>query len=133
MGIAANEDAFLTALRALNLFALVESLGRSGEPDMIIYPAAFAYFSGEGRSAREITAEYHVQVRAQNTASEAAAARDAYTLIDAARDAIHGKPLFGNGTFARCIARELTGWNQEESIIEYTLKFTMEQTISIGM
>ena len=133
MDIAANEDVILLAVRGLNLFSLVDSLGRSGEPAMIIYPAAFAYFAGEGRSTKEITAEYHVQVRAQNTASEAAAARDAYTLIDAVRDAIHGKPIFAGGDFARCVARELTGWNEEESVIEYTLKFTMEKMISIGM
>ena len=133
MGIAANEDVILTTVSNLNLFALVDSLGRTGTPELIIYPAAFAYFAGEGRSAKEITAEYHVQVRAQNTASEAAAARDAYTLIDAVRDAIHGKPIFANGDFARCVARELTGWNEEESVIEYTLKFTIEKMITIGM
>lgn len=133
MTIAGIEDSIIATVTSLGLFAVVDSLGRHGEPDVLGYPAALAYFAGDGDANGIRTAEYHVQVRAQNVASEAAAARDAYVLIDAVRGAIHGRPLFSGEPPARCVSRELSGWDEAESVIEYTLKFQIEKQITIGM
>jgi len=125
------EDKLLQVINNLQRFAVVASLVRDGA-NPGIFPAAYVYFAGDGegetRSRPIDTVEFHVQVRAQNLASEAQLARDAYSLINAVRKAIRGKTL---GIVAiepfRCIARELSDYDEDESSIEYTCKFTTRQ------
>ncbi len=125
------EDKLLEAVGSLLAFAVVSSLVRDGvNPG--IYPAAYTYFAGDGEGetkSRPIdTVEFHIQVRAQNLASEALLARDAYSLINAVRKAIRGKTLGIPGIEPfRCIGRELSDYDEEESTIEYTCKFTTRQ------
>jgi hypothetical protein len=132
MDIDAIEDLLITTHKNLGLFAQVVSFGREGEPNVLSLPAALIFFDGDvevaskGRPVDEIA--FHVAVRVQNLASEAAAARDAYTLINASRGAVRGKTLGIPGIEPfKCARRQLTDYDDKDGWIEYTLRFTTRQ------
>lgn len=90
------------------------------------YPAAFVYFAGDKSDMAIprpiVSIAYDVVIIAKNLKSELAAARDAYALIDAVRDAVNGKQLgitdiepFVNTT------REVAEY--EDGTIAYILRF----------
>jgi len=132
MDISAIEDVLIQTHINLGLFAQVESFGRHGEPNILALPAALIYFDEDGddtagpRPIDDIA--YHVVIRVQNLASEAAAARDAYILINASRTAVRGKCL-GISSIEpfRCPKRKLTDYDPEAGWIEYTLRFVTRQ------
>lgn len=130
MTITEIEDAMIAALESLELFDAVDSAGRPGEFDALTYPAASAMFLSERdlgvKSRRVSELQFAVLVSAQNLQSEQAAAQDAYALIDAVRDAIHGQTLGAEDIepFA-CLRRELVGY--QDGIITYQLTFQTRQ------
>ncbi len=130
MTITQLEDAMIAAIEALNLFDVVDSAGRPGDYSALTYPAASAMFLSEsdaGVKSRRVSAlQFAVFVSAQNFESEQSAAQDAYSLIDAVRDAIHGQTL-GAADIEPfvCLRRELTGY--QDGIITYQLTFEARQ------
>lgn len=122
------EEAILAAVTTLGFFATVESCGRKELPPAYAYPAAFVYFDGDAETPEYAEyadkQTYVVVVQTTNLVNEAAAALDAYAIIDLVRDAIRGTTLgFADIAPLRCISRQLTDYVEAEGMIEYTLKF----------
>jgi hypothetical protein len=121
------EDVLLETLRDMQIFNLIDSIGRNKSPEVLIYPAAGVYFyemTDTGVRSRPAYDElYNVVIKNQNVQSEAAAAKDTYSLIKKVRDAIHGKALgIENISCFRCSSIKITGY-EDDGEIEYTLTF----------
>lgn len=128
------EDILITTVKNLSLFKIVDSLGRKAEPVTLNYPAAFVYFAGNKNTESQprpiFWTDYDVLVIAKNLQSEDKAAKDAYTLIDAVRDAINGKAL-GITDIEKfiCMSRELAGYDNGE--IAYRLRFQARHYLAV--
>jgi hypothetical protein len=136
MTITEKEDKLIDVITALGLFAVVDSAGRESVDDMgtLVYPACSIMFLGDdntGVASRPIDDEEYIAfVSTKNLQGEQEAAQDAYALIDATRDAIHGKLLEMTGCEPwKCTSRKLSGY--QDGIITYTLKFTSRQSRSV--
>lgn len=132
--IAEIEDILIATVKNLALFEFVDSLGRKGEPVALNYPAAFVYFvedkNVESQPRPIYQTEYDVLVVAKNLQSEEKAAKDAYALIDAVRDAINGKAL-GVADIEKftCIYRGLADYDNGE--ITYRLRFQARHYLAV--
>jgi len=125
--LTATEAALMTAIEALGLFKGVHGSGRDGEFKPLAHPAAAVVFLGDadsGSRPRAVWDEtYAVLIRDKNLAGEQAAARGVYGLLQAVRDAIHGKTLgLPNIAPFACIRRELLDY--DKGTIDYQLTFT---------
>lgn len=132
--IAEIEDRLIETIEGLGAFRDVRSLGRRELPAAAVYPAAYVYFVSDrdtGTRPRPVRAlAYDVVVVSKNLRSEKEAARDAYALIDAVRDAVNGKTLGLSGIeeFA-CESREIADY--ESGAITYSLRFTARQYLDV--
>lgn len=138
--IADIEDDIITTIAALKdndevkLFRIIDSLGRKKPPVTLNYPACFVYFAGDtntGSKPRPVyTTDFECLISVKNLTSEAQAASDIYTLIDAVRDAIEGKQL-GNDDIEpfMCMARELVDY--ADGIISYVVKFRTRHYLDV--
>ena len=132
--ISGIEDTLITTVKDLALFKLVDSLGRKDEPVTLNYPAAFVYFAGDKNTESQprpiFTTAYDVLVIVKNLKSEDKAAKDAYVLIDAVRDAINGKALsITDIEKFICMSRELVGY--EAGVITYRLQFQARHYLAV--
>ncbi|MBI5328856.1 MAG: hypothetical protein HZB80_11310 [Deltaproteobacteria bacterium] len=97
MTISEIEDRLITVIKGLSLFKWVDSMGRKGLPATLNYPAALIYFLSEKNTETKprpvMILTYEAAVIDKNVQSEAKAAKDIYSLVDAVRDAINGKTL----------------------------------------
>ncbi len=128
------EDKLIDAVKDLDSFRIVDSLGRNGKPPVINYPSAFVFFADEratdvqSRPIRWLT--YVVLVFVKNMASEAKAAKDAYTLIDAVDGAINGKRFGLTDIEAfRCSRRKVEDY--DAGTIVYSLSFTTRHYLPV--
>jgi hypothetical protein len=128
------EDRLTEAIKGIEDFKLVGSLGRRNKPAAMTYPSAFVYFLSDmntetqPRPVYELT--FEVMVITKNLLSEASAAKDAYELIDAVREEINGKALglADIETFS-CVSREIAGF--EDGIITYALRFQTRHYLDV--
>jgi hypothetical protein len=127
MTIAEIEDKLLETIKALGLFATLQSVGRQDIPEAYAYPACFVFFAEDGdtedlKDYATVTA-FEVVVQVQNLFSAAAVNRDAYALLDFIKDAISGSNLgfIDAGPF-RCSKRQLTGYDDSEGVAEYLIR-----------
>lgn len=132
--IAEIEDKLIETVEALGIFKGVWSVGRKELPALIAHPAAYVYFVSEtdtGTKPRPVTGlVFEVVVAVKNLRSEKEAARDAYSIIDAARDALNGKTLgFTDIEPFVCVSREIVGY--EAGVIEYALRFRARQYLPV--
>lgn len=120
------EDAIICALEDAKCFEMVASFGREGTPPAPRFPAALVYFAGDsdtGNLPRPVfMTRFDVLVSSRNLSSEESAKRDAYQLLDAARDAILGKTLglVGVGPFGMA-GREFIRYGG--GVATYALRF----------
>lgn len=118
------EEAILTAVTGLGLFATVESCGRKEIPPAYAYPAAFVYFDSDEAVAdtpRPVDdAKFKVVLQATNQAGEDQAARDTYSLNDEVRAALRGRSLGLDMEPLVCESRICSDWDSNEGMIEYT-------------
>ncbi len=126
MTISQIEDRLIDVVKGLNIFKLVDSLGRKSKPVALNYPSAFVYFlsdrntESQPRPVYELI--YEVVVVNKNVSTEAKAAKDTYSYIDSVRDAINGKTLgISDIEPFTCVSRDMTAY--EEGVIMYTLRF----------
>lgn len=132
--IADIEDTLIGVMRDLNLFRMVDSLGRKGMPVTRNYPAAFVYFVRERsdtsvpRPVMEKT--FEVLIQQKNLQSESQAASDAYSILESVRDAVNGKQLGHTdiGTFT-CVSTELTDY--ADGVISYVLQFVIHHYLPV--
>jgi len=133
MDVAGIEDVLIDTVKALGIFATVDSAGRDQEPSadtVFSFPYASAFFIGDREVAKqprpidELT--FGVLVSVKNVRGESAAAADAYALIDSVRLAIRGKTLGIEdiGPFG-CPTREMVGY--QDGVMTYLLIFTCRQ------
>lgn len=127
MTIQGIENGLIAAIRGLNAFRTVESIGRKDRPQTLNYPAAFVFFAGDkdtGTRPRPVyDTEFYLLIINKNLTSSAHAAKDTYELLDAVRDAVQGKTLgISNIEPFVCVSRELTAYDNSVSVIEYTLR-----------
>lgn len=124
--LAEIEDKLMETIKGLDLFRAVVSAGRQKLPEARAFPWAFVFFVSERdmgvKSRPVVEIEYEVVVAARNLSGEDAAARDAYALLDAARDAVNGKS-FGLTDIEpfTCASREMSDY--EAGVITYALRF----------
>lgn len=128
--LTATETALIATIEALGLFRSVQSAGRDGEFKPLHHPAASVVFLGDadtGSRPRAVWDEtYAVLIRDKNLSGEQAAARGVYALLQAVRDAIHGKTLgLANLAPFACTRRELIDY--DKGLIDYQLTFTVRR------
>lgn len=128
--LAATEDRLIETVAGLGLFRSVQSAGRDGEFKPLQYPAAAVVFMGDGDTGNRPRAvweeTYAVLIRDRNLSGEQAAARGVYALLQAVREAIHGKTLgLANVAPFACLRRELTDY--DKGLIDYQLTFTLRR------
>ncbi|HNV71766.1 MAG TPA: hypothetical protein PKO06_18820, partial [Candidatus Ozemobacteraceae bacterium] len=91
------EDELLEQLGTLDLFRIIDSIGRRDTPPPLNFPAAYVYFLFDRQmqsSPRPVyERRFDLVIAAKNLKSEKEAAQDAYALVEAARDALIGKDL----------------------------------------
>ncbi len=127
MTITDIENGLIGAIKGLNIFQVVASIGRKDRPQSLNYPAAFVFFAGDkdtGARPRPIyNTEFDVILLNKNLESSARAAKDIYELLDVVRDVVQGKTLgISNIEPFVCVSRELT--NYENGVTEYTLRIS---------
>lgn len=128
--LTATETALIAAIEALGLLRSVQSAGRDGEFKPLHTPAASVVFLSDadsGSRPRAVWDEtYAVLIRDKNLAGEQAAARGVYGLLQAVREAIHGKTLgLANVAPFACTRRELIDY--DKGTIDYQLTFTLRR------
>jgi len=128
------EDSIITTIRALDMFKVVDSLGRKKPPVTLNYPACFVYFAGDtntGSKPRPVyTTDFVCLISGKNLTSEASAAGNAYTLIDTVRDAIEGKKLgIADIEPFICASRELVDY--ADGIVTYVVKFRTRHYLDV--
>jgi hypothetical protein len=136
MTIADIEDVLLQTHQDLGVFAQVVSFGREGEPNVLALPAALIYFDEsieaehKGRPIDRIA--FIVAIRVQNLASEAAAARDAYSLMNVSMAAVRGKVLgITDIEPFSCAGRKLTDYNESGGWIEYSIRYATRHYLPV--
>lgn len=122
--IAQIEDAILSVIASLGLFATTETAGRKEIPSTYVYPACFVYFDGDEAvtdTPRPIdSAKFKVVIQSTNQAGEDQAARDIYSLNDEVRTVLRGKTLGLEMEPLACESRTCSDYDDAEGMIEYT-------------
>jgi len=128
------EDSIITTIRALDMFKVVDSLGRKKPPVTLNYPACFVYFAGDTNTSSKprpvYWTDFECLVSTKNLSSEAVAANDVYTLIDRVRDEIEGSQLgIDDIEPFICMSREIV--NYDDGVISYVVKFRTRHYLDV--
>jgi hypothetical protein len=123
------EEAIISTIDGLNLFATLQSAGRKELPEVYAYPACFVFFDGDKalqslpRPIDELT--FSVAIQVQNLSLEQEAARNAYGLNDLVRAVIRNKTLgLPDIEQFTCASRHCSSYDDSEGVLEYTHTYT---------
>lgn len=125
--IATVENAIISTLDGLSIFANVVSVANETLNVAYKYPRAYVFFISDSLDSDahrpDYQAEFGVSMVVKNLQTEALGKTAAYTIIDAAKTALHGKTLSVSSIQPlKVISRTLTDF--DNGILTYLMRVT---------